>query len=183
MVDQKFTRIVKREGGYYLFTDWNYCKMYFTGETDFFNLEFPSEKRFIKDAAGMVTGYERSYFGTKLSPAVKITNPAALNGSEEFFNTAGWTYLENKDYDEAIRYLKRGLELHPDALMIEGNLAHCYLFKNDLTAAMRIYKAHLDVVFRKGYTWKDMILQDFDHFKNNSFDKGLMDKVMHDLQL
>jgi predicted Zn-dependent protease len=37
--------------------------------------------------------------------------------------------LEQKKFDEAIRHLKRGLELYPDALLIQGNLAHGYLFK------------------------------------------------------
>ena len=183
VVKDRYTNIMKREDGYYLFADGKYGKMHFTNETDFFNIEFPTEKHFITDAAGNVTGYLRTLNGNKLPQAVKILKPDTLTGSADFFNSAGWNFLENKNYDEAIKYLNRGLELHPKTLFIEGNLAHCYLFKNDYDAALKIYKAHLNETVNAGFTWKDMIQQDFVFFKNNKFDKNLMDKVFADLKL
>ena len=63
-----------------------------------------------------------------------------MRRNENFFGTAGWTFLENKNYDEAITYLKRGMDLYPNSLMIEMNLAHSYLFKNDYADALKIYR-------------------------------------------
>ena len=178
----RFTNIVKKEGGYYQFADGIYSKMYFTNETDFFNMEFSSEKHFITDASGKVTGYLRTADGNQLK-LEKILNPDTLKGSTDFFNTVGWNFLENKNYDEAIKYLKRGLDLYPNSLLMGGNLAHCYLFKNDYPAALKIYKAHLDETVRPGYTWTDMIKEDFVFFKNHQFHKSPMDKVFADLKL
>lgn len=185
-MEGRFTVIVKKEDGYYLFADGTYYKMYFSTETDFFNLEIPTEKHFITDASGKVSGYSRSLKGKPLSPGhVKVSDPDTLTGSENFFNIIGWTFLENKNYDEAIRYLKRGLSLHPKALLIEGNLAHCYLFKNDYASAIKIYKMRLKQPINGSatYTWDEMIKQDFVFFKNNGFDKKLMDKVFAELNL
>src|SRR6185295_6114783 len=114
---------------------------------------------------------------------VKVLNPATLTGNEDFFAIAGWTFLENKNYDEAIKYLKRGLELNPNSLMMEMNLAHSYLFKNDYAAALNIYKAHLNENVTADIKWTDMVKSDFEFFNNSQFDKSLMDKIFADLKL
>jgi CubicO group peptidase (beta-lactamase class C family) len=182
--EDRFTIIVKKEDGYSLFADGTYDKMYFTNETDFFNAEFPTEKHFLKDASGNVTGYSRTLNGIPQQPSlVKVLNPAKLAGNEDFFGTAGWTFLENKNYDEAIKYLKRGMDLYPNSLMMEMNLAHCYLFKNDYADALKTYKAHLNEIVTADIKWQDMIKSDFVFFKNNKFDKRLMDKIFADLKL
>lgn len=183
VINESFTSIVKKQDGYYLFADGDYSKMYFTSKTDFFNMEFSTDKHFLTDSLGNVTGYLRSANGTQLPGATKILNPQILKGNEEFFNSIGWNLLENKNYDEAIKYLRRGLELHPTSLLIEGNLAHCYLFKKDYQTALRIYKSHLEERVNAQFTWIDMIKQDFVFFKNNKFDKELMDKAFADLKL
>ena len=182
--EDRFTIIVKKGDGYSLFADGTYDKMYFTNETDFFNVEFPTEKHFLKDASGNVTGYSRTLNGIPQPPSlVKVLNPAEVTRNEDFFGTAGWTFLENKNYNEAIKYLKRGLELYPNSLMMEMNLAHCYLFKNDYAAALKIYKAHLNETVTADIKWTDMIKSDFLFFKNNQFDKSGMDKIYSDLKL
>ena len=114
---------------------------------------------------------------------VKVINIDSLKGSDDFFNSIGWNFLENKNYDEAIKYLKQGLVLHPQTLLIEGNLAHSYLFKNDYESAIKIYKQHLKETIANGFTWEDMIKQDFTFFKNNKFNTSLMDKVTTELKL
>ncbi len=175
--------VLKREDGYYLFSNGKYMKMHFSGETDFFNTESPAEKKFTKDAAGHVNGYTRTKDGEQLPQMVKVMDVDTLKGSDDFFNNIGWTLLENKNYDEATRYLKRGLILHPGNLLIEGNLAHCYLFTNDYDGALKIYRQHLEETVAGGFTWKDMIRQDFTFFKNNKFDISLMDKAAADIKL
>lgn len=180
----RFTIILEKEDGYSLFADGVYDKMYFTNDTDFFNVEFPAEKHFLKDASGNVTGYSRTLNGVPQQPSlVKVADPAALTGSEYFFGTAGWTFLENRNYDEAFKYLKRGLELYPNSLMIEMNLAHAYLFKNDHAAALKIYRSHMNETVRGDTKWQDMIQSDFVFFKNNKFDESRMDRIFAELKL
>jgi tetratricopeptide (TPR) repeat protein len=95
----------------------------------------------------------------------------------------GWHFLEHKNYDEAIRYLKRGLILYPEDRVIEGNFAHCYLFRNEYDKALKIYKTHLGETIAPGATWSEMIRMDFTFFKRNGFDVALMDRVFADLKI
>ena len=180
----EFTIIVKKGKGYSLFANGMYDPMYFTNETDFFNPEFPTEKHFLKDASGKVTGYSKTLNGIAQRPnLLKVLNPAHLRGTEDFFGTAGWTFLENKHFDEALNYLKRGLELYPHSLMIEMNLAHAHLFNNDYATAAAIYKAHMNEIVTSDIKWPEMIKSDFTFFKNHRFDKSRMDNIFSDLQL
>jgi CubicO group peptidase (beta-lactamase class C family) len=178
----RFVNILKKEDGYYQFADGNYSKMYFTSETEYFNMEATSEKRFTRNASGRVDGYIRTADGEQLK-MVKMLIPDTLQGSEQFFNTLGWSFLENKKFGDAKRYFKRGLKLYPRSLLMEGNLAHCYLFTGNYGAALQIYQAHPNEKIEGNFTWEDMIKQDFIFFKNNGFDKSVMDKVLADLKL
>jgi hypothetical protein len=57
------------------------------------------------------------------------------------------------------------------------------LFKNKYDEAIKKYRQHLTKTLDGGFTWEDMIKQDFDFFKMNKFDTRLMDRVMADLKL
>lgn len=181
--ESDFGIILKKEDGYYLFLDGTSAKMLFTNETDFFNLEFGSEKHFVTDGSGNVTAYKRTFNGQELPQAFKISNPDTLQGSEQFFNGAGWSYLQIQDYEAAIRFLQRGLSLYPGSLLIQGNLAHGYLFNKDYAAALKIYQSHLNGSINGDISWNEMIQQDFLFFKKRGFDKSLMDKIFADLKL
>lgn len=177
------THIVKQKDGYYLYADGTSSKMYFSSETDFFNIAFSSEKQFVTDPSGNVTGYLRLLNGENLPDAKKVFNPDTLNGDIEMFNSIGWSLLEYQEFETAIQYLKRGLQLYPSSLLIEGNLAHGYLFSGDYKAALDIYVAHLGEAVDEQMTWEDMIGNDFVFFKQNQFNQKPMDKVFVALKL
>jgi tetratricopeptide (TPR) repeat protein len=183
LYENTIAAVIKKEDGYYLFSNGSDMKMHFSDETDFFNTESAVEKHFTKDASGYVTGYTRTLISEQLPKAVKVMNVDTLKGSDDFFNNIGWTLLTNKSYDESIKYLKRGLALYPGNLLIEGNLAHCYLFTNHYDDAIKMYRQHLKETIGDGFTWVDMIREDFKYFKSNQFNTSLMDRVIADLKL
>lgn len=173
-----FINIIKREDGYYLFGEGIYMKMHFSNETDFFNIESTSEKYFINDASGNINALKIIWEGQELPLFVKVKNVDTLIVREDFYNSIGWTLLENKKYDEAIKYLKRGLVLHPNNLFMEGNLAHCFLFSNNYEQAIKIYQQHnLKEIINNEFTWGEMIKMDLKYFKDKKFDLILIDKV------
>ena len=179
-----FINIFKRDDGYYQFAEGQHCKMYFTSETEYFVKEFDNDKHFIKSSDGKVTGYYRTANGATLTPQhVKILNVDTLKGNEQFFNDIGWSFLENKNFTDAEKYLKRGLELYPKSFAIKINLAHSYLFSNNYDKAMAIYKTNMNEQITKDISWKKMMQEDFMFFKNNKLDKTLMDKVVAELKL
>lgn len=177
------THIVKQKDGYYLCADGTSSKMYFSSETDFFNIEFSSEKHFVTDASGKVTGYLRSYNGEELPDARKVLNPDTLKGDVEMFNSIGWSLLEHQQFETAIQYLKRGLQLYPTSRLMEGNLAHGYLFNGDYKTALEIYVAHMGETLDEQMTWEDMIVNDFVFFKRRKFDHKPMDKIIEALKM
>jgi CubicO group peptidase (beta-lactamase class C family) len=179
-----FVNIVRREDGYYQFAEGMHCKMYFTSDTEYFVKEFDNDKHFIKDATGKVTGYYRTMNGKTLEPRhVKIVRLDTLKGNEQFFNDIGWSFLENKCFTDATKYLERGMEVYPQALAMKINLAHSYLFNKNYEKAITIYKTHIHDDLNKDFTWKKMMFQDFIFFKNNGLDKAVMDKVIAELKL
>lgn len=180
---ENFTNILKKKDGLYLNSNGNSMKMYFSSDIDFFNKESQVLKQFTKNAAGAVNGYTRNRKGEPLPQMVKVVDVNLLTGSAALFNSIGWNLIEHKEYDAATLYLQRGLQLYPNNLMIEGNLAHAFLFKNKYDEAIKIYRQYLTKTLEGGFTWEEMIKQDFDFFKMNKFDTRLMDRVMADLKL
>jgi CubicO group peptidase (beta-lactamase class C family) len=179
-----FTHIVKKEDGYFQYSDGNYNRMYFISDTVFFIKEADNEKHFIKDANGKITGYYRFREGKALPKHVRILSPDTLNWEDRILGDVGWNCLENGHFDGAISYFKRQLVLYPNSLFPQGNLAHCYLLKNEYNKAITQYKAYLDVTVGPDLTMKQMILNDFVSFKESGLvDEGIMKKVMADLKL
>ncbi len=178
-----FTHLVKKEDGYYQFSEGNYAKMYFTSDSSYFNKEFPNEKYFVKDKNGNVSGYKRLMNGQWLAPHIRLTNIDTLKGSEQFFNDIAWSFLECKEQSDAVKFLKRGSELYPKSPTLLCNLAHAYLFTGSYDKAIELYKAHLEEKIEGEFLWKKMIKEDFVFFSQNGFDTKLMEKVFAELKL
>ncbi|WP_428654413.1 serine hydrolase [Runella sp.] len=174
LFDNKLASVFKKKDGYYYWTDGLSSKMHFSSEKEFFNQEFRAEKTFVSDAAGNITGFIRKVDGKEYPFAIKITNADTLKAPANQINNLAWHLLENKQYEEAINYLKRGILLEPNDKSAVINLAHCYLFKNEYDKAIKLYTEHLN---------KDMLKQDFVFFKKNGFDASLMDKVFAELKM
>lgn len=178
-----FANIIKKKDGLYLTSSGSSMKMHFSSELDFFNTESTVLKKFTKDGTGNVSGYTRIRKDESLPSMVKVQDVTSLTGDAGLFNVIGWNLIEHKEFDQAILYLKRGLELYPNDLLMEGNLAHAFLFKNKYDEAIKIYRQHLTKTINAGFTWENMIKQDFDFFRMNKFDNKLMERVKADLKL
>lgn len=183
LFENKLASIFKKQDGYYYWADGINSKMHFANEQEFYNQEFRVEKTFTNNAAGKITGYMRKVDGKELPPAIKITNPDTLTVPIDQLNSLAWHLIENKQYQQAIQYLKRGIVLAPNELSVTINLAHSYLFNNEYDKAIKIYAKQLTTAITHNETAKEMISQDFMFFKKNGFDKKLMRKVLSDLKL
>jgi CubicO group peptidase (beta-lactamase class C family) len=183
LYDGLIAAITKKQDGLYYWTAGQDTKMYFTSDKDFVNIEFLAEKSFIKDSRGNITGYSRKINGKEFPPATKVTRVDTIKANEGQINTFGWHLLETKRFDEAIAYISRGIELEPDDIAARGNLAHCYLFKNEYEKAIQLYKAHLAQKSGDESSLKAMIKQDFNFFRKNGFDKVLIGKASTALKL
>lgn len=183
LFEGKWASIFSKDKTWYYYSDGIASKMYFSSPKDFFNKEFMTEKSFVFDKQGRVTGYLRTIKDREFPLAVKITKVDTLTLDKEKLNGIAWHLLEQRQFSEAQSYLNRGLQLNPGDLILLGNLAHTYLFSNNYPAALDIYKSHLKEKIDGTYTWDKMVQDDFLFFKRNGFDTALMNKVFADLKL
>ena len=183
LYDGLIAEVTKKQDGLYYWTNGQDVKMYFTSDKDFINIEFLAEKGFLTDDRGNVTGYSRKVNGTEYSSATKISRVDTLHANEGQLNSFGWHLLETKEFDAAITYLNRGIELEPNDTTSKVNLAHCYLFENDFDKAIQLYKACMVQKPIGESSLKDIIKQDFIFFRKNGFDKILIERASKALQL
>jgi tetratricopeptide (TPR) repeat protein len=173
--------ILKKDSNWYFFSDGIYAQMYFSSPTHFFNMEFTTEKEFLSDNKGMVTGYERLANNKVLPRATKVIRPDTLHLPKEQMNEIGWHLLESKQPTEALTYLSRAIELYPGDAFLLGNLAHSYLLSNRYKDALDIYKVHLTEKVTENFTWTEMITQDLMTFKQAGYDTAEMNRAFSDL--
>ncbi len=183
LYDGKIAEVIKKNDGLYFWTAGQDAKMYFTSDKDFINMEFPSEKSFITDNIGVVTGYSRKVDGKEYPPAIKITTVDTLKANNGELNAFGRHLLETKRFNEAIVYLERATVLEPGDMAAWCNLAHAYLFGNKYDKGVKIYKTYLEKMIDEQSSFKSAIKLDFIFFKDNGFDKILMDRASKDLKL
>ncbi len=183
LYDDSWSAVGKSDSDYHFYTNGTHAKMYFTSQTSFFNEEFPAVKEFMKDIKGNIVGYSRKVDGKDFPKATKVMNPDTVTFSNQTFGDIGWYYIEAKNFKEALRYYKRGVELYPEDLNMLINMAHMYLFTNEYSKARDIYKAHLKDTVKPGYSWIDLIRDDYTFFNDNKYDMTMFNQVFTELQL
>ncbi len=183
LYDGKIAEVTKRKDGLYLWTAGQDAKMYFTSDRDFINMEFPSEKSFLANNTGTVTGYSRKVDGKEYPASIKITRVDTLHANNGELAVFGRHLLENKRFDEAVMYLVRATELEPEDLAAWCTLAHSFLFRNEYDKALKLYRTYLEKQINEQSSFKSMLKQDFDFFKKNGFDKAKIERVLAELKL
>jgi CubicO group peptidase (beta-lactamase class C family) len=183
LYEGKLAEITKEKDGLVYWANNQSCKMYFTSEHDFINVEFPTEKSFIIDSLGNVTGYSRILNGDVKPPAIKVLREELLKTNEGELNYFGWHLLETKRFATAILYLNRGLELEPNDNSIINNLAHSYLFNNEFDKAIKLYQTFISKIPNDESTQKNIIKDDFMYFQKIGFDKVQIAKATLELKL
>lgn len=183
LYDDSWAAIGKKENEFHYYANFTYAKMYFTSPTSFFNEEFQAEKDMIKDDKGNVTGYSRKVNGKEFPMAKKITNIDTLKLANQLFGDIAWYLFEIKNYKESLAYFKRGTQVYPEDLNMLVNMAHLYLFNNEYAKARDIYKAHQKDMIKPGYSWEDLMRDDFKFFSDRKYDMKLFDQVFAELNI
>jgi CubicO group peptidase (beta-lactamase class C family) len=177
----RIAEVTTKKDGLYYWADGRDCKLYFTSDVEFVNVEFPSVKTFFTDSTGNIKGYKRRVNETEFPPALKIKSfeelKKAAPGQEGAY---GWRLLETKRFDDCIRFLSPVSE--GTTFIPEAYLAHCYLFKKDYAKAMELYRRYLAKEPDKQFS-KDRLKWEFEFFQKHGFDKTLIHKAMSDLKL
>lgn len=182
ITDGYYSAIRKEKDGLYFWTDDINSRMYFTSSTDFRNIELGGSKHFLFDNSGAATGYSNTINGRLRATGQKISNLDTLNPRRGQSGPFGRHLLEKKEYQKAIGFLSRGLEIEPSNSSILKDLAHSHLFQGDNNKAIELYRRY--VKSGNSSEASARILQsDFDHFRTAGFNKPLIKKAREMLLL
>jgi CubicO group peptidase (beta-lactamase class C family) len=180
ITDGIFSEVKKEKDGLYLWTDGISSKMYFTSTTDFRNIELAGTKTFTFDNAGTVTGFSRTYNGELHSSAQRITTLDTLKTNPWQWWVFGRHLVETKNFDKAITYLSKGLDIAPSGTLLLKDLAHSYLFKGDFTKAIELYRQCIKLGQNE---LSKRLKDDFEYFRNAGFDPSAIKKASEILSL
>jgi CubicO group peptidase (beta-lactamase class C family) len=180
IADGIFSEVKKEKDGLYFWTDGISSKMYFTSTTDFRNIEFAGKRAFIFDSAGKVTGFSRMYNDKLHSPAQRIITLDTLKTNPWQWWVFGRHLVETKNFDKAIAYLSKGLDIAPSGTLLLKDMAHSYLFKGNFTKAIELYRQCLKLGQNE---LSKRLKDDFDYFRNAGFDDSVIKKASEMLSL
>ena len=181
--DNYWVAIGEKDKEFHYYQNQTYAKMHFLTTNSFFNEEFKAIKEMVKDEQGNVIGFDRIADGKKLPGAVKVGSPDTLKLANQSFSEIGWYLFEIRNYKEALAYFSRGSQLYPEDLNMLINKAHFCLLNNDYEGGLAIYKSHLADSVREGYSWKDLMTDDFKYLKDAGVDMKLFQKVFAELKI
>ncbi|MGB0521417.1 MAG: tetratricopeptide repeat protein [Flammeovirgaceae bacterium] len=87
-------------------------------------------------------------------------------------NSAGWYFMLNKDFTQALEYYKKGLMKEPNNLYLLGNIAHLHIIEGRYKAAEKIYLENRKERLDNRMKWKDMVKEDFELFEDIGLGKS-----------
>lgn len=116
----------------------------------------------------------------KYGEAIDKITVIVANGkaSSTDYNALGYAYILTKQYEKALKFLKEGEILDGDELLIQMNLAHVYLLKNDFKQAKELHKKYQFQNVTDSLSWTQKVQQDFDAFKKVGLPGGNFDRVL-----
>jgi tetratricopeptide (TPR) repeat protein len=114
------------------------------------------------------------------SPAQRIITLDTLKTNPWQWWVFGRHLVETKNFDKAIAYLSKGLDIAPSGTLLLKDMAHSYLFKGNFTKAIELYRQCLKLGQNE---LSKRLKDDFDYFRNAGFDDSVIKKASEMLSL
>jgi tetratricopeptide (TPR) repeat protein len=134
-----------------------------------------------KDYAGARQTYsdELAVLATELGKGPDATTTAALKADQaEAYGNLAWSELLTEQYAQALKDAESSLNMNPKQDWMKVNLAHAYLFNNQLPTAEQYYFADPNsVISETGMTFGETVLEDFKQFRSLKMSAPGMDTV------
>jgi tetratricopeptide (TPR) repeat protein len=112
----------------------------------------------------------------KLNEIISYGNPTAMD-----YNNIGLYYIFTKQYLKAIKFLKEGEKIDGSELLIKGNLAHAYLFNEDIDIAKELYTKYKQQNVTDNISWVDKIKFDFNEFIKVGLPSQHFEEILFDI--
>lgn len=105
----------------------------------------------------------------------KIASKPSLSALE--WNLLGELYLKTNQIEKAFITLKNASVLYPENLFLKLNLAHAYMFKDEVATAKKIHKEFMNQNISAKQSWKNKAINDLDAFKKTNLPQKNIDKI------
>ncbi len=102
--------------------------------------------------------------------------------TDKDYSILGAIYLYSKQFVKAEANYKKALEKNPSELLYQLNLAHVYMFTDQLAASKDIHKLYKDNNVSAQKSWIDQTKSDFEAFEKKGFSTDNFKKILRILE-
>lgn len=141
-----------------------------------------TEKPFNKNLANSIRQDAAQYFKeTKYLEGINLLEETILeneNASALDFNTIAKFYIYTKQFDKAVVALQKAQKLEPANLLVQLNLAHAYMFLENMDSSKDLHKRFRNQNVSPTQTWKNKTINDLDEFKKANLPQDNFSKIL-----
>ncbi|MES2810843.1 MAG: tetratricopeptide repeat protein [Bacteroidota bacterium] len=163
--------------------------------TDFQKLSIQEQKLVIEkneEIAFSEVGLKNSYSdiycylasklakGGKIDEAIDLMNNKVISKADAtafHYNCLAELYIQSNQFEKALKTLESAQKLDPSELKVQMNLAHVYMFMDEVTKSKEIHKRYMNQNVSSKQTWKNKAINDLDTFKKSTLPQGNINKI------
>lgn len=124
--------------------------------------------------------YQIAFKDNKIDDAIvflnnRITKTQSTDVKD--FNLLGELYIQSNQFDKALKILKTAENLDSSELKVQMNLAHVYMFMDEVSKAKEIHKKYMNQNVSAKQTWKNKAVNDLDKFKKTNLPQDNIQKI------
>lgn len=94
------------------------------------------------------------------------------------YNLVARAYILTKQFEKALNALKLAEKIDKSELLVQLNLAHTFMFLNDMENCKNIHKRFLTQNVAVNQTWKNKVINDLDEYKKAGLPDENFNKVL-----
>jgi hypothetical protein len=118
----------------------------------------------------------------KSDDAIKMVNDRLIKNRSKItaldHNILGELYIFTKQYQKALKSLQNAEKLDASELLVQLNLAHTYMFLDELSKSKEIHKKFMNQNISAKESWKAKTLKDFEEFKKLNLPQDNFKKII-----
>jgi tetratricopeptide (TPR) repeat protein len=93
------------------------------------------------------------------------------------YNTLAELYMESNQFEKALKILQTAEKLDSSELKVQLNLAHTYMFMDEVSKSKEIHKRYKSQNVSAKQTWMNKAINDLDRFKKMDLPQKNIDKI------
>ncbi|MCL9806610.1 tetratricopeptide repeat protein [Flavobacterium amniphilum] len=138
------------------------------------------------------SGLPNAYNDIICQEALKIANKGNIDEAIEIINNKviskpnatalqhNWLaelYIKSKQFEKALKTLKNAEKLDASELKVKMNLAHVYMFMNEVGQSKEIHKKYMNQNISAKQTWKNKAVNDLNDFTKTNLPQENIQKI------